>query len=68
LNEWLAGTSPRDLRQCRRVAKYFGVSLEYLLFGEDEAEVVTTNGDCHLILDGVFRLRLERVKEEEEIR
>jgi transcriptional regulator with XRE-family HTH domain len=36
IKTWLRGSSPRDLSDVRAAARYFEVSLEFLLFGEEE--------------------------------
>ncbi len=36
IKTWLGGSSPRSWEDVRKVARYFGVSLEYLLFGESD--------------------------------
>ncbi len=35
LSNWSEGQSPRNIEQVRTVAKFFNVSLEYLLFEEE---------------------------------
>jgi transcriptional regulator with XRE-family HTH domain len=34
LSDWLAGVRPRNIEQVKAVAEYFGISLDYLCFGE----------------------------------
>jgi transcriptional regulator with XRE-family HTH domain len=38
LKTWLAGSAPRSLADVRRVARHFGVSFEYLVFGDEFLE------------------------------
>ncbi|MEN9810541.1 MAG: hypothetical protein RLZZ488_2108 [Pseudomonadota bacterium] len=35
LKTWLAGSAPRSLSDVRKVAHHFGVTFEYLIFGDD---------------------------------
>lgn len=37
IKTWLTGASPRSLEDVRAVARYFGVSMEFLVFGETDA-------------------------------
>lgn len=60
LNDWTQGSSPRSLSDLRAVARYLEVPLEYLLFGDGSPD----RSNSTLILDGVFKLRLERIQEE----
>jgi transcriptional regulator with XRE-family HTH domain len=36
ISDWLAGSVPRDLNSVRACARYFHVSLHFILFGEEE--------------------------------
>jgi transcriptional regulator with XRE-family HTH domain len=59
LGDWIsAGNIPRNLSQVRKLARYLGVSIEYLLFGEGGPDL---GGSEAVILDGIFRVRLERI-------
>lgn len=64
LSDWLAGTSPRNLEDARRVARNLGVTLHYLLFGQDEQDVLALlrTVPTTLVLEGVYRVRLERIE------
>jgi transcriptional regulator with XRE-family HTH domain len=35
LKTWLAGSAPRSLSDVRKVAQHFGVSFEFLIFGDE---------------------------------
>jgi transcriptional regulator with XRE-family HTH domain len=58
---WLHGQSPRNLVQVKKIADYFGVTLDYLLFGQlaPVAGIDTLKND---ILAGVFEVVLRKVK------
>ena len=43
LSDWTAGTVPRDLGAVRACARYFNVTLHFILFGEEEG--VAANKD-----------------------
>ena len=38
LSDWLAGSNPRDVRQVKKVAEEFDVTLDHLLFGNGLVE------------------------------
>jgi transcriptional regulator with XRE-family HTH domain len=59
---WLHGQSPRNLVQVKKIADYFGVSLDFLLFGQ----LPPVTGIDHLksdILAGIFEVVLRKVKQ-----
>ena len=66
ISGWLAGNNPRDVRQVKRVAEVFGVSLDQLLFGngiiEPKQDPITLD---QLVgkewIGGLFEVRLRRV-------
>lgn len=35
IKTWLAGSAPRSLFDVRKIAQHFGVSFEYLIFGDE---------------------------------
>jgi len=35
LHTWLQNSPPKDINKAKRLASFFGVSLDYLLFGEE---------------------------------
>ena len=61
LHNWISSLEPRSLRQVRRVAEYFNVSIDYLCFGESELrdEIREYSGEINA---GVFEVVLRRVK------
>lgn len=64
--DWLAGRSPRNLDQVKKVADVFGVSIDHLVYGEGLAkEDKITDIDALLgdgWIGGVFEVRLRRLK------
>lgn len=58
---WLHGQSPRNLVQVKKIADYFGVTLDYLLFGQmtPDVGIESLKND---ILAGVFEVVLRKVK------
>lgn len=61
---WLSGVSPRNLDDARKVAASLDVSFHYLCFGceESDALVAVQAAPTTVVLDGLFRLRLERIE------
>ena len=67
ISGWLAGNNPRDIRQVKKVADVFGISIDQLIFANGAAEpgrgtrdVTDTLGDDWI--GGVFEVRLRKVK------
>lgn len=60
--DWANGSAPRDLSAVRTVAKYFNVSLEYLLFGEEDDRVPKTLDELptEQIFEGWVKLRIDK--------
>lgn len=68
--DWLAGVEPRSLCKVKRVALYFGVSLDELCFivprkeQDDEINLVSDRGGGgHLIASGTYELVLKKIPE-----
>ncbi len=59
LDNWLSGQEPRSLKQVKKVAEYFGVSLDYLCFGEEEEKIQEYGQEINA---GVFEVVLRRIK------
>lgn len=58
--DWLTNRTPNPL-QAVKVAKHFGVSLHFLLFGcEDTRDI--RNGFMDELLDGTFEVSIKRLK------
>lgn len=64
LHNWMTGTEPRSLIQVKKVADYFGVSLDYICFGIEEKKQLETDLQQYSndIYAGVFEVVLRRVK------
>lgn len=61
IDNWLSGQEPRSLAQVKKVADYFGVSVDYLCFGQEKKETkIQDYGEE--INAGVFEVVLRRVK------
>ena len=60
LHNWLAGQKPRDIDQVKRVADHFGVSLNYLCFGEIERTDKDLKDFREEILAGVFEVVIRK--------
>ena len=63
LGDWLAGASPRDMRQVRSVAKVLGVTFELLACGDEEVsfERALNSMPRALVLQGDFRIKIEKI-------
>lgn len=61
LSGWINGVSPRDLGEVLTCAKYFGVSLEFLLFEQlseaTELESLLTDQ----VFEGYLKVKIEKV-------
>jgi transcriptional regulator with XRE-family HTH domain len=74
ISDWLAGASPKNIEQVKRVAEVFGVCVDILCFGKED--VKCTQCRCsrdnkalindELIEEGLFELTLRRVKKKTE--
>lgn len=63
LCDWIAGRTPRNFSALRRCAEYFGVSLHFLIFGEEDPhctplrEILTTEApSLRAVVRGQFQL------------
>lgn len=61
LDNWLAGQEPRSLKQVKKVATHFGISIEQLCFGEEMTKP-SIEDFGEEINAGVFEVVLRRVK------
>lgn len=64
ISEWLGDRSPNPV-QAVKVANYLGVSLHYLLFGEDDAEEPLQKVMKEEFFRGTFEITIKRVKIDE---
>lgn len=61
IKTWLRGSNPRSMDDVRKVARHLNVSLEFLLFGEDDVvprsleELLTEN-----VYEGWLKVKIER--------
>ena len=67
ISGWLAGNNPRDIRQVKKVADVFGISIDQLIFASGSVEAERVTRDVTDILGddwigGVFEVRMRRVK------
>lgn len=59
LHGWLNGATPKNIQDIKKVADYFGISVDELCFGEKMKDVKRTNIKV-LIEDQEFELILKR--------
>ncbi|MEK6774100.1 MAG: helix-turn-helix transcriptional regulator [Bdellovibrionota bacterium] len=57
LNNWLAGSKPRDFEQVKAVADIFGISLDSLVFGAEAKGTIE-----ELIQFGTYDVYLKKAK------
>jgi transcriptional regulator with XRE-family HTH domain len=64
LSGWMNKARPRDLGELRRVAKVLGVTLEFLIFGEEDKDLAAIlNGAARRIeLNGYYHITLSRLE------
>lgn len=62
LSEWLSNRTPRNPVQVRRVADFLGVSLHYLLFGEEDRKEPLTALLKEDVFNGTFEISIRRVR------
>lgn len=60
--EWQSNRSPKNPGQVRAVAKYLGVSMHFLLFGEEDGEEPIQRLLKEDIFTGTFEITLKRVR------
>lgn len=69
VSDWRQGASPSEsIAAVKRLADHFGVSLSYLLLGEEQAGLATQktkNGEIYIdggeVLNGVYQLTLRKL-------
>ncbi len=63
IHSWLTGAKPRDLDQLKRVADYFGVSLDFIAYGTSfQNQMSPIEQHKEEINAGVFEVILRKVK------
>lgn len=65
ISEWLSNRSPNPV-QAVKVANHLGVSLHYLLFGEDDAQDPLQKIMKEDFFKGTFEISVKRVKIRED--
>lgn len=61
IKTWLRGANPRSMEDVRACARFFDVSLEYLLFGEEDAPPRTLQElPLEEVFDGWLRVKVQR--------
>ncbi len=58
-----AEAKPENLEALKRVADFFDVSLDYLLFGDTRHRQSLDSLPSDILLEGLFSVKLERIKE-----
>ena len=62
INDWLTGRTPRDLDAVRRCAEVLGVSVHYLLYGEeDRRSLIDEILEKTEIHTGMYELTIRKV-------
>jgi transcriptional regulator with XRE-family HTH domain len=62
LAEWQANRTPKNPVQVRAVAKYLGVSLHFLLFGEEDSQEPIQKLIKEEFFQGTFEISIKRIK------
>lgn len=62
LHNWLSGMEPRSLKQVRKVAEFFKVSIDYICFGIESQDKDCIEEYSDEINAGVFEVVLRRVR------
>lgn len=60
ISEWLSNRTPNPV-QAVRVAKHLGVSLHYLLFGQNDSESFVQKIMKEEVFSGTFEISVKRV-------
>ena len=63
LAEWQANRTPKNPTQVRAVAKFLGVSLHFLLFGEEDGEEPIQRILKDQVFSGIFEISIKKVRE-----
>lgn len=62
ISDWLSGRTPRDLDAVRRCSEYFGVSVHFLLYGEEDKknliEEILEKTEVHT---GLYEISIRKV-------
>jgi len=61
IKTWLGGSNPRNLQDVRTCARFFNVSLEFLLFGEEECQPRTLDEiELENVFEGWIKVSVQR--------
>ncbi len=65
ISDWLAGVTPRDLKRLKKVAEFFGVTVDHIVFGNNSdfgrRTVTISSEDDGDWVSGVYEVRFRRV-------
>ncbi|MGE0633746.1 MAG: helix-turn-helix domain-containing protein [Pseudobdellovibrionaceae bacterium] len=61
LAQWSSGVTPKNPSQALAVANVLGISLHFFLFGEEEQASDLEALETELVLEGLYKLSLQRV-------
>ncbi|MCM2353974.1 MAG: helix-turn-helix domain-containing protein [Pseudobdellovibrio sp.] len=61
LAEWQANRTPKNPNQVKSVAQFLGVSLHYLLFGEEDSQEPIAKIMKEDFFSGTFEINIKRV-------
>lgn len=63
ISDWLTGRTPRDLDAVRRCADHFGVSVHFLLYGEeDKRNVISEILEKTELHTGLYEITVRKVR------
>lgn len=62
LAEWQVNRSPKNPSQVRAVAKFLGVTMHFLLFGEEDGEELVQKIIKEEVFQGTFEISIKRIK------
>jgi hypothetical protein len=62
LSDWLAGSSPRDIRTVKRVADALDVSLDHLVFGDGVVKGALDFEGDNPWMSGVYEVKFRKIK------
>jgi transcriptional regulator with XRE-family HTH domain len=74
ISEWSGGREPKLSEPVVKLARFFGVTLEFLVMGKEQEEVLVEQLINNLddgfttIHQGVYRVRLEKLKDQKKIK
>jgi transcriptional regulator with XRE-family HTH domain len=66
LNEWSSNRSPKNPMQLRAVANYLGVSIHFLLFGEEDQQEPIQKIMKEEFFNGTFEVNIRRIRQGNE--